>query len=198
MRSIINLVHTADRFICRQLNKLFFYFRGVRCTTALSNINGLIHIAGPGEIVIGPGTRMNSGARFNPIGGDSRLNLVVRKKQSAILIGDNCGLSNCTIVADTTITIQHGALIGGGVKIYDTDFHALTPESRLGETPGQPSGQAAPVTIGRNAFIGAHSILLKGVTIGDNSVVGAGSVVSRDVPPGEIWAGNPARFLRTI
>ena len=40
--------------------------------------------------------------------------------------------------------------------------------------------------------------MLKGVTIGENSVVGAGSVVTHDVPKNEVWAGNPARFVKKI
>jgi len=51
--------------------------------------------------------------------------------------------------------------------------------------------------IGARCFIGAHSILLPGVRIGDGSIVGAGSVVTRDVPPGSIVAGNPARVIRS-
>ena len=51
--------------------------------------------------------------------------------------------------------------------------------------------------IGRNCFIGAHSIILPGVTIGDGSVVGAGSVVTRDVPPRSAMAGNPARTMKS-
>ena len=43
-----------------------------------------------------------------------------------------------------------------------------------------------------------RSIILKGVTIGENSVVGAGSVVTKDIPSGEVWAGNPAKFIRKI
>lgn len=53
------------------------------------------------------------------------------------------------------------------------------------------------IKIGNNCFIGCRSILLPGVTIGDNSIIGAGSVVTKDVPSGEVWAGNPARFIKT-
>ena len=48
------------------------------------------------------------------------------------------------------------------------------------------------------AFIGAHSIVLKGVTIGKHSVIGAGSVVTKNIPDNEVWAGNPARFIRRL
>jgi len=58
-------------------------------------------------------------------------------------------------------------------------------------------GIYADTKVGARCFIGAHSILLPGVTIGDGSIVGAGSVVTRDVPPGAIVAGNPARVVRS-
>ena len=52
------------------------------------------------------------------------------------------------------------------------------------------------VLIGRDCYFGTGSIILGGVTIGDGAIVGAGSVVTGDVPAYEIWAGNPARFIR--
>jgi acetyltransferase-like isoleucine patch superfamily enzyme len=58
-------------------------------------------------------------------------------------------------------------------------------------------GIYADTRIGSRCFIGAHSILLPGVSIGDGSIVAAGSVVTRDVAPGSIVAGNPARVVRT-
>jgi acetyltransferase-like isoleucine patch superfamily enzyme len=58
-------------------------------------------------------------------------------------------------------------------------------------------GLYADTRIGERCFIGARSILMPGVSIGDNSIVGAGSVVTRDVPPGSIVAGNPARIVRS-
>lgn len=52
------------------------------------------------------------------------------------------------------------------------------------------------VTIGNRVFIGMNTLIVKAVSIGDNAVIGAGSVVTKDIPAGEIWAGNPARFIR--
>lgn len=52
------------------------------------------------------------------------------------------------------------------------------------------------VTIEDDCFIGANSIICNDVTIGKNSIVGAGSIVTKSIPPNEVWAGNPARFIR--
>lgn len=54
------------------------------------------------------------------------------------------------------------------------------------------------MVINDNVFIGAHSIILKGVTVGRNSIIGAGSVVARNIPENEIWAGNPAKKIKDI
>jgi acetyltransferase-like isoleucine patch superfamily enzyme len=54
------------------------------------------------------------------------------------------------------------------------------------------------VTVRRLARIGAHSTLLPGVVVGENALVGAGSVVTRDVPPGTVVAGNPARVIKKV
>jgi len=52
--------------------------------------------------------------------------------------------------------------------------------------------------IGDNCFIGIRTIILPGVMIGNNVIVGAGSVVTKDIPSGQVWAGNPAKFIKTI
>lgn len=57
-------------------------------------------------------------------------------------------------------------------------------------------GKAGPVTIGDRACIGAHTVIMPGVTIGEGATVGACSFVNRDVPPGAVVAGVPARPLR--
>ncbi len=78
--------------------------------------------------------------------------------------------------------------------ICDTDFHSIEYSYRL-EKPDTHI-RTAPVRICEGAFIGARSIILKGVTIGKHSVIGAGSVVTKSVPDNEIWAGNPAVYIR--
>lgn len=54
------------------------------------------------------------------------------------------------------------------------------------------------IIIGNNVWIGARSIILKGVEIWDNSVIGAGSVVTKSIPSGVLAVGNPAKVIRTI
>lgn len=60
------------------------------------------------------------------------------------------------------------------------------------------TGSRVETRIGDNCFIGVGSIVMPGVRIGDGSVVGAGSVVTKDIPPGSLAVGNPARVVRTI
>jgi acetyltransferase-like isoleucine patch superfamily enzyme len=51
-------------------------------------------------------------------------------------------------------------------------------------------------SIGSNVAIGSNATILGGVTVGDGAMIGAGSVVTRSIPPGQVWAGNPARYMR--
>lgn len=57
---------------------------------------------------------------------------------------------------------------------------------------------AGELEIGDDAFVGAHSILLKGTKIGERSIIGAGSVVSEEIPSDKARAGNMARFIRKV
>ena len=148
-----------------------------------------------GSIRIGDDCRIQSGFAGNPVGGGSRMALWVGPGGS-LRLGDRVGLSNSTIVCMQSVTIEDEVFLGGGSEVYDTDFHSLDPMER--SRPGNPGARTAPVRIGRRAFVGGHSILLKGTTIGEAAVVGAGSVVRSRVPAGEVWAGNPARLVRDL
>lgn len=144
-------------------------------------------------ISIGDHVSINSSRWSNPIGGDTKT-ILFAKDHGKIRIGNHCGLSNVTIFSCESVTIGNNVLLGGNTKIYDTDFHWLDLHRRMKEE----GGDTKPVIIEDGAFIGAHTVILKGVTIGENSIVGAGSVVTKSIPTGEIWAGNPAKFIRKI
>jgi maltose O-acetyltransferase len=113
-----------------------------------------------------------------------------RRSGSSVTFGDGTHLNNgATIVSDGPgIVIGRRCVIGPGVHIYDSDFHALEAADRLTAEP-----RTAEVRIADDVFIGSNAIVLKGVTIAAGSVVGAGAVVSADVSENAIVAGNPAR-----
>lgn len=85
------------------------------------------------------------------------------------------------------IEIGSGCIITSGVCIL-THFYN-TKERKF---------YSGKVKIGDNVFIGMNTLIVNPVNIGDRSVIGAGSIVNRDIPAGEIWAGNPARFIKKI
>lgn len=150
-----------------------------------------------GTISIGSRFRLNSGTYFNPIGRNQRSVLFVRNK-GCIKIGNNVGMSSVAIVCEKSISIGNNVRMGGNVVIYDTDFHSLDPSERTVFPELKINIKRLPIEIGDNAFIGAHSTILKGVSIGKNSIIGAGSVVSKSIPSNEIWAGNPVKFIGKI
>ena len=175
-------------------NKIVLTYRHVTYGKNL-RINGRLFCVSNSRdgIVIGDHVSINSSRSSNPIGGDTKT-ILFAKGNGRIRIGNHSGLSNVTIYANESVTIGNQVLLGGSVKIYDTDFHWLDLERRMAET----GGVTKPVEIRDGAFIGAHTIVLKGVTIGEGSVVVAGSVVTKSIPAGEVWAGNPAKFIRKI
>jgi len=87
------------------------------------------------------------------------------------------------------ITIGDGTLIGHGTT-QTTLNQSIAPDRRADMEP-------APVTIGRNVWLGAVVTVVPGVTIGDGAVIGAGAVVTKDVPADTVAAGVPARVIRS-
>lgn len=99
---------------------------------------------------------------------------------------------NLTLVDDTHIYVGDYTMFGPNVTVA-TAGHPILPELRE-----QAYQYNAPVSIGRNCWIGAGAILLPGVTIGDNTVIGAGSIVTKDIPSNVVAVGNPCKVLREI
>lgn len=124
-------------------------------------------------------------------GGQKKTSLIAEGGE--ISIGKNVGISNSTIYSRKNIIIEDNVMVGVNCVIYDTDFHSIYIEDRLNENINIID---KPVRIKSGAWIGGHSIILKGVTIGKNSVIGAGSIVTHDIPDNEVWAGNPAKYIK--
>ena len=176
--------------------KTLFIFNGVKYGRGL-HVNGLLKVivTRRGRVKIGRGLRMNSGNNYNVIGRQQKCIFWV---EGTLTIKDNVAISASAIICNHQITIGNNVVIGGNTVIYDTDFHSLDAGLRNNPAMDRVNAHWAPVTVGDNVFIGAHSTILKGVTIGDNSVIGACSVVTKNIPSNEVWAGNPAAFKNKI
>lgn len=148
-----------------------------------------------GKFIVGEKLVINNGTYYNKIGRQQVCYFVVGPK-GTLSIGDYVGISSTAIICQNSITIGNHVKLGGNVVIYDSDFHSLNSADRSKLNEDVSLAETRPVIIEDHAFIGAHSTILKGVTIGRCSIVGAGSVVTKSIPSGEIWAGNPARFIR--
>ena len=98
--------------------------------------------------------------------------------------------SGCRFQDQGGITIGDDALIGHNA-VLATLNHDLDPARRADMHP-------APITLGRNVWIGANVTILPGVSIGDHAVVAAASVVTRDVPENTVVVGSPARVVRSL
>lgn len=149
------------------------------------------------KIHIGDNVVLCSDGRYTAMGVKQRTTLRTLSRGAIIEIGRDCGLSGTVICSASAVRIGESCLIGANVTIADTDFHPLECRDRRYATAAW-ADISAPVTIERNVFIGANSIILKGVKIGENSIIGAGSVVTRSIPPNVVAAGNPARILREM
>ena len=99
---------------------------------------------------------------------------------------------NCVILDTSPVHIGENAFIAPGVCI------ACSGHSKDAAQRAAGIGTSAPVTIGRDVWIGANSTVCGGVSIGDGTIIGAGSVVTKDIPSGVIAAGNPCRVLRRV
>jgi acetyltransferase-like isoleucine patch superfamily enzyme len=133
-----------------------------------------------GKVTVGDACELNQCVELNPFGGSIRIArrvwlgpYVVIYGQGGVEIGEQTLISmHCTILSSNHAIPARGTLIRG------------------------VADDLLPTKIGRDVWIGANAVILGGVTIGDGAVVAAGAVVNRDVDPGAIVAGVPAREIR--
>ena len=119
------------------------------------------------------------------------------KENAELTIGDNTGLNGVMIFCADRIKIGNYVNIGGGTRIYDSNFHNLDwQKRRCSETNTQ--AKTSPVIIEDDVFIGANCMIGKGVTIGARSIIAAGSVVIKSIPADCIAGGNPCKVVKNI
>jgi|SRR5581483_6174685 len=172
-----------SRFLAQLRRQLYTFWcaRQLGVSRHAIDCSGPCVIHGGGKFIVGS----NVSLRATP-----RLPIELYCARDAVLtLEDGCFLNQGVHIAcQKHVRIGASVLLADQVLIMDTDFHAV----------GSQSVQAVAVSIGANVWIGARTIVLKGVTIGEGAVVGAGSVVTRSVPPRVLAAGNPARVIRPI
>jgi len=111
-----------------------------------------------------------------------------------VFIGEGVGINGSSIFSTKSVSIGARSMIAPGCIICDTDSHHIdNPELRWTK-----KGPSQPIVIGADVWIGARTIVLKGVSIGDGTVVGAGSIVTKSLPANVLAAGVPARVLRPL
>ena len=119
-------------------------------------------------------------------------------------IGEDCNIcSHCLIennvVIGDNVTIKCGVYLWDGMRIEDDVLIGANVTFTNDKYPrSKQPFNLLPITIKKGASIGAGAVVLGGVNIGEKAMIGVGSVVTHDVPAGELWYGNPARFIRKI
>ncbi|MEW4371264.1 DapH/DapD/GlmU-related protein [Paenibacillus kandeliae] len=152
----------------------------------------------PGSsITIGRNSILCSDDYSNPIGLNHRTVIRTLSSGATIQIGDDVGISGASICAASSVTIGSEVMLGVNVQISDTDFHPIKPDGRRFNKNVADVG-TSPTVIEDNVWVGANSIVLKGVTIGKNSIIGAGSIVSGSIPANCIAAGVPAKVIKRL
>ncbi len=142
--------------------------------------------------IIGKKLRVRSDRSSNLFGTFKRCTIAAVGRHANLVIGDNCGFTSASITSFNQINIGNNVIVGANAIITDSDWHSLSPANRSDNV------RNSPIHIEDNVWIGANSIVLKGVTIGQNTVIGAGSIVVKSIPANVIAAGNPCKVIRKL
>jgi acetyltransferase-like isoleucine patch superfamily enzyme len=145
-------------------------------------------VAGQRPRLSGPG-RIRIGARVN-LGGDVAPVRIAVARGGVVTLADRAFLNTgVQLICHSAITVGPHCRIGPDCVLCDTNHHPVHEGDAV---------RVAPIRLGHNVWLGRGVIVLPGVSIGDHAVVAAGSVVGCDIPPGEVWRGNPAAFVKAV
>lgn len=127
------------------------------------------------------------------IGDDVKIGTFV-EIQKGVTIGNRCKISSHSFLCEGVV-LEDDVFIGHGVTFTNDRYPRST--NGKGQLQTEADWPCIPTRVKKGASIGSGVTLLCGITIGENALVGAGSVVTRDVPPGTVVAGNPARAVKS-
>jgi len=183
---ILKIISTVYSYIVLKVNEIEY--------KELPFIRGKIYVWNHGQIIFKGKVIIHSSFKSNSIGMTKPFSIYTHRG-GTVIVGHNVGFSGVSIHCRGFIQIGDNTIIGANSFIWDHDFHELDYIARLNKSGDI---KTLPVMIGNNVFIGEGCRILKGVTIGDRSIIGTGSIVTKNIPSDEIWAGNPARFVKKI
>jgi acetyltransferase-like isoleucine patch superfamily enzyme len=126
------------------------------------------------------------------IGDDVRIGTFV-EIQKGVKIGPRCKISSHTFICEG-VTLEEDVFVGHNVTFINDRYPRATNGN--GQLQTEADWNCVRTVVKRGASIGSGATLLCGVVIGEHAMVGAGSVVTRDIPPGAVVAGNPARVMK--
>jgi len=128
------------------------------------------------------------------IGDESKIGTFVEIQKGA-RIGRRCKVSSHTFICEG-VTLEDEVFVGHGVMFTNDKYpRSTTADGRL-QTGSDWS--CLPTVVKARASIGSGATILCGITIGEAAIIGAGAVVTKDVPPGVVVVGNPAKILRKV
>lgn len=120
-------------------------------------------------------------------------------------IGKNCNINaHCFVENDVVlgdnVTVKCGVYLWDGIRAGNNVFIGPNVTFTNDKYPRskQYPDEFLKTIIEEGASIGAGSVILCGISIGRNSMIGAGSVVTKNIPPNQLWYGNPAKFIREL
>ena len=167
----------------------------------------LLDALGENSRVEGAIEKRGSNSRIR-VGRDSIMDgrLVTEAPNATITIGSNTSIGGETLLAAVqSIIVEDDVLISYQCIITDSDNHSVSYSRRKHDLHEWLEGRhdwskvsTSPVRICKGAWLGARTIVTKGVTIGEGAVCGMASVITKDVAPYTIVAGNPARVIREL
>ncbi|HET9168050.1 MAG TPA: acetyltransferase [Actinospica sp.] len=170
------------------------------------NVDG-VPVLGPSTMVYDTphaGVVLCVGSPRDPL---SRMRLAERldlpAQRYATVVHPTASVSVDSVIGPGSVLLAQSVLTAGvrvGAHVAVMPRVVLTHDDEIGDFATLASGVTlgGGVRVGRGAYLGAGAMVRENLAIGAGALVGMGSVVLRDVPPGEVWAGNPACRLRAV